>query len=69
MLNLVCQLCGQHVQEMVACEGCHALCYCSDKHRKLHAKMAHAEECARMKLQLQRAQVRCEVQLARPAET
>jgi hypothetical protein len=60
MALLLCQLCGSAAAEpMVPCDGCRALFYCSDKHRRIHAKMAHdGEECARMRGQLQRAQVR-----------
>ena len=52
-----CQICARTSQDSAACPGCRALFYCSDKHRQAHLSFGHAEECARMAGQMQRAQV------------
>jgi hypothetical protein len=55
---LACQLCGATPEPLIPCDGCGAMFYCSDMHRRLHAQAAHdGDECARMRAQLQRAQV------------
>lgn len=55
--ELICQLCGEAADPRLPCQACKALFYCSSKHRRLHLKMGHSEECHRMSLQLLRAQV------------
>eukprot|EP00884_Botryococcus_braunii_P017344 jgi/Botrbrau1/4293/Bobra.0390s0033.1 len=50
-----CQLCGRKVAVPIECNGCHAMLYCSDKHRRIHLQQGHAEECERMGLQMLRA--------------
>lgn len=52
-----CGLCGKECGKQYPCEGCWVLFYCCEKHRKLHLRHFHQDECHRLAKQKNRVRI------------
>lgn len=58
MAPFECQVCGKQIDDPTTCTTCGAMHYCSPTCRKRHWLLGHAEECERMRGQMQAGLVR-----------